>query len=135
MTDEEKPITEEQAEDLIRSFSQKQMNTHTFFTDIIKAKSTTKTGNLDKDELGIPRLTQRGIKELELFCRDTFMDNGWANYFKDLAEIQTSTSLSKDGILIKLAVTQKKELADLSPEKKKNKGMFGFGRKKEEEQV
>ena len=130
MADE--PITEEQAEEMIRSLSQKSMNTHSFFTDIIKSKSTTKTGYLDKDELGLPRLTQRGIKELELFCRDTFMDNGWADYFKDLAEIQTSTSLSKEGILIKLAVTQKKELADLTPEKKKNKGMFGSKKKEDD---
>jgi hypothetical protein len=121
------------AESMLRSFSQKQMNTHTFFTDVIKSKSTTKTGNLNIDELGMPRLTQRGVKELELFCSDTFKDKGWEDYFRDLAEIQTATSLSKDAILIKLAVTSKKELADVTPEKKKNKGMFGFGRKDKEE--
>lgn len=132
MIDEEKPITESEAEEMLRSFASKAVNTHTFFTDIIKAKSTTKTGNLDITELGMPRLTQRGIKELELFCRDTFIDEGWADYFGKLAEIQTSTSLSKDAILIKLAVTTKKELADVSPEKKKRKGMFGFGKKEED---
>jgi hypothetical protein len=127
------PLTEEAAEEMLRSFSQKSANTHTFFTDVIKAKSTTKTGNLSIDELGMPRLTQRGIKELELFCHDTFKDTGWESYFRDLAEIQTATSLSKDGILIKLVVTTKKELADVTPEKKKNKGMFGFGKKEKEE--
>ena len=132
---EDKPITEEEAEELIRSFSQKNVNTHTFFTDIIKAKSTTKTGNLDKDELGMPRLTQRGIQELHLFCQDIYKQDAWSNYFEKLAEIQTSTSLSKEGILIKLAVTTKKELADVSLEKKKNSGMFGFGGKKEKENV
>lgn len=130
----EKPLTEQEAEDMLRSFATKAVNTHTFFTDVIKSKSTTRTGNLSIDELGMPRVTQRGIKELELFSRDTYMDEGWANYFRDLAEIQTSTSLSKDAILIKLAVTSKKELADVSPEpKKKNRGMFGFGRKDKEE--
>jgi len=132
MSEEE---AQEKVEEMVRSFQQKTTNTHTFFTDVIKSKSTTKTGNLDKDELGIPRLTQRGIKELELFCQDTFEDKGWENYFHDLAEIQTSTSLSKDAILIKLAVTSKKELADVTPERKKNKGMFGFGKKDKEENI
>lgn len=127
MTDEtgQQPITEQQAEDIVRSFMQKNVNTHTFFTDIIKAKSTTKTGNLDISELGMPRITQRGLKELEAFCEDIFKEESWAKYFGRLAEIQTSTSLSKDAILIKLAVTTKKELADVSPEKKKKSGLFG----------
>ena len=128
----EQPLTEEMASEMLRSFAQKAVNTHTFFTDIIKSKSTTKTGNLAIEELGMPRLTQRGIKELELFCSDTYKDTGWTDYFGKLAEIQTSTSLSKNAILINLAVTSKKELADTTPERKKNSGMFGFGKKKEE---
>lgn len=133
---EEAPLTESQAEEMLRAFAQKAVNTHTFFTDVIKARATTKTGNLSPEELGLPRLTQRGILELELFCKETFKDDGWAIYFRDLAEIQTSSSLSKEAILIKLATTTRKELADVSPEpKKRNRGMFGFGKKKEEEQV
>lgn len=130
MTDQ--PLTEEEAENLIRSLKSQNSNAQTFFTDVIQSKSTTKTGNLSIDELGMPRLTQRGIQELALFTKDTFKDDGWHTYFTELAEIQTATSLSKDAILIKLAVTQKKELADTTPEKKKNRGMFGFGRKKED---
>ena len=130
MTEE---LTEEQAEALIRNFANKSDNTHTFFRDIIQSKSTTKTGNLAIEELGMPRLTQRGVLELELFCKDTFKDKGWEDYFRQLAEIQTASSLSKEGILIKLAVTSKKELADVTPpEKKKNKGMFGFKKKEDE---
>lgn len=133
MVDNEEPLTEERAEELVRSLKQQQSNAQTFFSDVIASKSTTKTGNLVIEELGMPRLTQRGVLELALFTEDTFKDVGWNNYFTKLAEIQTASSLSKDAILIKLAVTQKKELADTSPERKKNKGMFGFGRKKEEE--
>jgi hypothetical protein len=133
MEEQEKPLTEEEAENMVRSLMNKNSNVQSFFTDVIKSKSTTKTGNLSIDELGMPRLTQRGVKELELFCLDTFKDEGWANYFNQLAEIQTSTSLSKDAILIKLVVTSKKELADVTPEKKKNRGMFGYRKDKEEE--
>ena len=131
--EEDKPLTENQAEEMVRSLISKNANVQSFFTDVIQSKSTTKTGNLSIDELGMPRLTQRGVKELELFCKDTFKDEGWSNYFNQLAEIQTSTSLSKDAILIKLVVTSKKELADVTPEKKKNKGMFGYRKDKEEE--
>lgn len=124
MTDNENEV-----EALIRGLASKTANIHSFFTDIIKAKSTKKTGNLEKEELGTPRLTQRGVLELELFCRNIYKQDLWADYFKDIAEIQTATSLSKDGTLIKLAVTNKTELAETTKEKKKNKGMFGFGRK------
>jgi len=42
-----------------------------------------------------------------------------------MAEIQTATSLSKEGFLMKLSVTSKKEMADVTPKtKKKNSGWF-----------
>ena len=133
MEEENSPITEEQAESIIRRMSEKGINVHTFFTDVIKSKDTTRTGNLDSTELGTPRITLRGIKELELFCRDVFKQNIWAEYFKKLGLIQTDSSLSKDALLLKLSVTSKKELSDLTPtERKKNRGMFGFGRKSED---
>lgn len=123
-------LTEEQAEQLVREMVEQKQNVHTFFRDIIKAEDTTKTGNLSQDELGVPNLPIRSIKELELFSKDICSDQSWEDYFRKLSEVHTSTSLSKDGILIKLSVTSKKELADLSPkERKKNKGWF---KKKEE---
>ena len=123
-------MTEAQAEQLVRDMVEQKQNTHTFFRDIIKSDDTTKTGNLDLDELGIPNLPIRSIKELELFSKDVCSNSSWSDYFKKLSEIHTSTSLSKDGILIKLSVTSKKELADVTPKsKKKNRGWF---KKKEE---
>lgn len=128
---DQQPITNEQAEEMLRSFASKAVNTHTFLTDVIKSKSTTRTGNLEIEELGMPRITQRGVLELALFTKETFKDEGWNKYFSELAEIQTGSSLSKKGFLLNLSVTNKKELADTTPEKKPNRGMFGFGKKKE----
>ena len=118
-------MSEQQAEQLMREMMKEKQNSISFFTDIIQADDTIKTGNLELQELGEPRLPLRSLKGLELFSKDIYEDKEWASYFKKKAEILTSTSLSKDAILIKLAVTSKKELADVSPkEKKKNKGWF-----------
>jgi len=111
-------------EEMVRQFNEQKSNIHTFFTKVIQDESTIKTGNLSEDELGIPNIPVRSLKELELFSKDVYMDDEWADYFKKMAEIQTSTSLSKDGFLLKLSVTSKKELADVTPSKKKNSGWF-----------
>jgi hypothetical protein len=121
-------ITEEQAQAILREFQESRQNVHALFRDIIVTKDTTKTGNLTQEELGTPKVPLRTFKQLELFCRKIYQDNDWADWFKELSEINTSTSLSKDAILLKLMVTQKKELADVSPNEKKqmkeNKGWF-----------
>lgn len=118
-------ITEQQAESLLREFAKDKDSVQSFFRDVIQSDDTTKTGNLDIDELGMPGLPLRSAKELELFCRDVWSQDCWANYFKSLAEIHTSTSLSKDAILIKLAVTKKSEVADVTPKhKRRNSGWF-----------
>ncbi len=121
----EQSMSEQQAEQLVREMMKEKANAISFFTDVIKSDDTIKTGNLELLELGEPRLPLRSLKGLKLFSKDIYEDEGWASYFEKKAEILTSTSLSKDAILIKLAVTSKKELADVSPkEKKKNKGWF-----------
>lgn len=121
-------ISEKEAQDILRQFSESKQNLHTFFTKIIKSSDTTKTGNLTQDELGLPKLPVRTYKELALFSKDIYQDKNWSEYFTKMSEIQTSTSLSKDAILLKLSVTQKKELADVTPSKSKsNKGWFKKG--------
>jgi len=118
-------MTEQQAENILREFSKGKDNVHSFFSKIIKSTDTTKTGYLNETELGNSKLPVRTYKELALFSKDVYGDESWEDYFNKMSEIQTSTSLSKDGILIRLSVTQKKELADVSPkEKKANKGWF-----------
>lgn len=128
MAEEEKGMTEEEAQSLLREFQEARQSAFSFFTNVIKSKDTTKTGNLTQEELGNPKVPLRTFKQLHLFCKDVWGQEKWAEYFEKLGEIHTATSLSKDALLIKLAVTQKKELADTTPEKerKKNRGMFGF---------
>jgi len=123
-------MTEDEAKEMLRQFSESRATLHTFFTNVIKSDDTTKTGNLSQDELGMPRLPVRTFKELALFSKEVANDEGWADYFNKMAEIQTSTSLSKDALLMKLSVTSKKELADVTPQRKVNKGWF---KKKKEE--
>jgi len=117
-------ITEQEAQDMLRQFSESRANMHTFFTNIVKTPDTTKTGNLNSEELGMPKLPVRTLKELALFSKEIANDDGWSDWFNKLSEIQTSTSLSKDALLVKLAVTSKKELADVTPTKKANRGWF-----------
>jgi hypothetical protein len=128
MSDEEELYTEEQVraygEEIARQQAQEKSNLHSFFTKVIQNPDTTKTGNVSEEELGNPQISIRGLKELELFCRDIEKNNLWADYFKNMSEIQTSSSLSKEGFLLKLSVTSKKELADVTTKRKKNTGWF-----------
>ena len=122
----EKEMTEEEAAAILRNINQGQQNVHSFFTKVIQNQDTTKIGNLTQDELGIPKVPIRTMKELQLLSEDILEDDSWGDYFKKLSEIQTSTSLSKDALLLRLSVTQKKELADTTPKDKpkENKGWF-----------
>jgi len=118
-------LTEEQAEAMLRDYAKKQESVQGFFSDIIVADDTTKTGYLSEEELGEVSLPLRSSKELELFCNDVWSETEWGKYFKKLGEITTSTSLSKDGILIKSVGTKRSEVADVTPKvKKENKGWF-----------
>jgi len=118
-------LTEQQAEQMVRDLANQKESIQTFFTNVIKADSTTKTGNLSQEELGEPNLPLRSYKELQLFSKEIWGQSEWADYFEKEGEILSSTSLSKDALLLKLAVTTKKELADVTPkERKKNTGWF-----------
>jgi hypothetical protein len=118
-------LTEEQAQQIMRQYAQGQANMHSFFTNVVETKDTTRTGNLKEEELGLPKVPVRTYQELALFADEVVHQPHWKKYFDKLSEIQTSTSLSKDSMLLKLAVTTKKELADVSPKSKtKNKGWF-----------
>lgn len=122
MTDE---MTEKEAEAILRQMSEQKQTLHSFLTNIVKTKDTTRVGNLEKEELGLPKLPVRTYEELSLFSKEIAGDEAWGEYFDKMSEIQTATSLSRGALLARLAVTLKKELADVTPkEKKKNKGWF-----------
>ena len=121
----EKDITDEQAEEMLRQFSESKQTMHSFLKSVVIHDDTTKTGFVSEEELGHSKNPIRTYKELELFCEDVLEDNAWSDYFKKMSEVQTSTSLSKEGFLMKLVNTMRKELADVSPKSKtKNKGWF-----------
>lgn len=126
-------MTEKQAEEIVRQFTEGKSNNFTFFTNVVESDDTTKTGNLSQEELGFPKLPVRTYKELELFCKEIANDQGWADYFKKMSEIQTSTSLSKEALLLRLVNTIKKELADVTPKRKSNRGWFKRKNKGDEE--
>jgi len=126
-------LTEKEAEDIVRQFNEGKANMHSFFTNVVKSPDTIKTGNLTQEELGVPKLPVRTYKELELFSKDIADEKEWGEYFQKMSEIQTASSLSKEGFFMKLAVTLKKELSDMTPSKKKNKGWFHKKDKSEDE--
>ena len=102
-------------------------NTHAFLHAVATAEDTTKVGYLKEEEVGIPVLSQRTLKELELYSRDIAGDDAWATFFQKKAEILTSTSLSRDAKLLDLSVVSRVESANVTkaPPRKVNKKWFG----------
>lgn len=122
---EDSDRAEAEAEAAIRGFAESKTTIPAFFKQVVKNEDTTKTGNLMIEELGMPNLPLRTDKKLEVFCEDIAGQKEWAEYFKKCGEITTSSSLSKDGFLMKLLVTSKREMADTTPQpKKENSGWF-----------
>jgi hypothetical protein len=101
-------------------------NVHKFLHDVVEAEDTTKLGYLKEEEIGLPKLPLRTLKELALFCKDIAGMTYFGEYFDKQAEIMTSTSLSKDAKLLELSVVQRRELGDITRKKvmKENKGWF-----------
>lgn len=81
-----------------------------FFKKIISLRDSSKVANVTKYELGAPSLTIRAWQDLALYCAVENLDIV-ANYCMAQNEIILATSLSKDGFLDTLAVSQKREIA------------------------
>ena len=103
---------------------EERQNVHSFLFNVASAKDTTKLGFLNEEEIGKPKLPQRTLKELGLFCRAIMNQPEFADFFEAEAEIITSTSLSKDAKLLTSAILQKREVADVSKPKVVNKSWF-----------
>jgi len=130
MTDnqEETPMTPEEME-MLKSMGygypqeEEKQNIFTFFKKVIAQKDNSKTANLDIDELGIVRIPVRTCQDLALFCHSVG-STGLSKYFMNKGQILLGTSLSKDGFLDKLAVTQKREVESKRRRLFQNKGWF-----------
>ena len=79
-----------------------------FFKKVIAMRDNTKTANLTKDELGFVRVPVRTNLELSHYCRSMSM-YGLSNYFSGSSQITNASSLSREGFLDRMVVTQKKE--------------------------
>lgn len=74
------------------------------FNQILATGNTTKVSNLNLEELEQVRILQSAAQYAELMGLGEV-----ESFFKTQAEIITSTSDSKDGFLIKSAITMRKE--------------------------
>jgi|SRR3990167_1435735 len=100
-------------------------NIHSFLNNVAIAEDTTKTGFLTDIEIGKLDNPIRSYKFLALFADKMMGKDGLKQFFLQQSEIGTATSLSRDAILLKLAVTQKRELADVTTKpKKENSSWF-----------
>lgn len=100
-------------------------NVHLFLHRVATADDTTKVGNLGETELGNPKYPERTLKELALISNELIENDALADYFAKEAEILTSTSLSKEGFLVRQATTTTRQIADVTKKKMtSNKGWF-----------
>jgi hypothetical protein len=123
-------VTEEQIADMIEKMvgttpqPEEKTNVHTFLTKVVQEEDTTKLGYLTQEELGMPQIPVRSDKSLALWS-EMIMDNPfYRDFFLKESEYVTSSSLSKDGFLIKHATIIKKEIADTTKKQSSNKGWF-----------
>ena len=129
MSDEElTPAEREELKGLLgygSSMPETQHNTHTFLHNVATAEDTTKIGYLKEEEIGTLENPIRSFKFLALFSDKIMNKPELRDFFLQRSEIGTATSLSRSGFLTKLAVVQRRELADVTKQpKKENKGWF-----------
>jgi len=133
LTDEEAIMKIAQAmKDNNTSIPDDKHNVHTFLFNVIQAEDidrVSKVGNLrdDKDmnELGNPAWNVRGALAMATDSDLLMNNNFFKEYFEASANQTLSTSLSREGFIIKQATTQTKQVADVTRRRKINKGMFG----------
>jgi len=108
----------------------------TFLDNVAKAKDTTKTGFLKDEEIGMLENPTRTYKELGLFANEIMHNPNLSKFFNSESEIVTSTSLSRNAMLLRLAITTQKQIADVTKAGKSSKGiisnLLGGSKKKEE---
>jgi len=119
---------------------EEKQNIFNYFKKVVAMKDNTKTANLTNDEIGMVKLPVRTNQEIALYCDAMGMGNlkkmqGFAGYFMKEAQIMLGTSLSREGFLNKLAVTQKREVESKTKKPVENKGWFKRKQKPEQYQM
>ena len=140
MSDEElTPEEQEQLREAMKAYGtpvpEEKHNVHVFLNKVATSEDTTKTGNLNDEEIGVTRFSLRSYKELALCSEKLCNDDMWADFFRKKGEILTATSLSRAGFLTQLAVIQRRQIEEIKQERKENKGWFKSKDKKEETAV
>jgi len=125
----EEEMSTEEAEEYLKTLGvapvpDEKHSVFSFLHKVAIADDTTKLGNLKEEEVGFPKLPLRTLKELALFCREIADMDYFSDYFDKKAEILTSTSLSKEALLLKLAVVTRREQSNILAAPKENKGWF-----------
>lgn len=132
ITDEEKKLLQEYLEGVGASIPEEKHTVHTFLYKVATSEDTTKIAYITEEELGHAVYPVRSFKSFSLIAEKIIRSNYLKEYFDKESEIITSTSLSKNGFLIRAAITQKKELSDVTKRHTINRGWFV---KKPEEEI
>jgi hypothetical protein len=113
------------------NIQEEKSNIHNFLLKVVQTNDTTKVANLTEEELGVAKFPVRTLQELSLFSDEIGNMPYFSSYFKKEGEIILATSLSRDAKLLDSAITTSKQVGGIPTKtRKKNKGWFGFGGKK-----
>jgi hypothetical protein len=101
----------------------------TFFKQLLHISDTTRVANINpKNELGMLQFSVRTNQYLAL-VGDIFGDRDFSDYWMAQSQIMTSSSMSKQGWLPELVVSQKKFTSrSVRPIRTEKKGFLGFGK-------
>ena len=124
LTEDEKKVLSEYLDGYGAAIPEDKHTLHTFLHRIATSDDTTKTGYLRDEELGTSEFPVRSYKSFALWSDKVIRNKYMKEYFEKESEDTTSTSLSRDGFLIKTSVLTKKELADTTKKQSTNKGWF-----------
>lgn len=102
-------LQESQAEQLEAAYPvvKPESNLYSLFWKVFKVNDSTKVANLKKEEIGNLGITVRDCHRLGLFGH-LFGHPTFGDFFYNLGEITSSTSMSRDGWFSELFVSQKK---------------------------
>jgi hypothetical protein len=112
---------------------EEKQNIFSFFKRVIAMADTTRTSNLTEEELGLVKVPVRTNQFISLYAKQMGL-KGLANHFFKESQIITNSSLSREGFLDKLAVTQKREMEARARSYKKQQPKGWFKKKQPEEE-